>query len=182
MLVLSRREAQRIRLGDSIVVTVLRVAGDKVRLGIDAPRDVLVLRDELEEIDTKDAKSSDAMAPQADSPRALTGGTEAPLAEPHAAKLRGCARCECTIEAVSKAETASSVAQFTGSQNAESLPSSGPTGIETAAIEVEVDIVDVGDLREIDLAGLGVTEIQNAGIQDGGIRASELPGIEMSTN
>ncbi|MBN2023224.1 MAG: carbon storage regulator [Pirellulales bacterium] len=48
MLVLSRRESQRIRLGDSIVVTVVRVAGDRVRLGIEAPRDVVVLRDELE--------------------------------------------------------------------------------------------------------------------------------------
>ena len=47
MLVLSRREHERIRLGDSIVVTVIRVAGDKVRLGIEAPADVLVLRDEL---------------------------------------------------------------------------------------------------------------------------------------
>ena len=47
MLVLSRKESQRIRLGDSIVVTVVRVAGDKVRLGIDAPKDMLVLRDEL---------------------------------------------------------------------------------------------------------------------------------------
>lgn len=48
MLVLSRREHERIRLGDSIVVTVIQVAGDKVRLGIEAPSDVLVLRDELE--------------------------------------------------------------------------------------------------------------------------------------
>jgi carbon storage regulator len=48
MLVLSRKQSQRIRLGDSIVITVVRVAGDKVRLGIDAPRDMLVLRDELE--------------------------------------------------------------------------------------------------------------------------------------
>ena len=48
MLVLSRRERERIKLGDSIVVTVVRVSGDKVRLGIEAPPDVLVLRDELE--------------------------------------------------------------------------------------------------------------------------------------
>jgi len=47
MLVLSRRENERIRLGDSIVVTVVRVGGDRVRLGIDAPANVLVLRDEL---------------------------------------------------------------------------------------------------------------------------------------
>ena len=48
MLVLSRKETERIKLGDSIVVTVVRVAGDKVRLGIEAPPDMLVLRDELE--------------------------------------------------------------------------------------------------------------------------------------
>lgn len=47
MLVLSRKEKERIRLGDSIVVTVVRVGGDRVRLGIEAPSDVLVLRDEL---------------------------------------------------------------------------------------------------------------------------------------
>ena len=48
MLVLSRRESERIRLGDSIVVTVVKVAGDRVRLGIEAPADMLVLRGELE--------------------------------------------------------------------------------------------------------------------------------------
>ncbi len=48
MLVLSRRESQRIRVGESIVVTVVRVSGDKVRLGIEAPADTVVLRDELE--------------------------------------------------------------------------------------------------------------------------------------
>ena len=37
MLVLSRKESERIRLGDSIIVTVVRVSGDKVRLGIEAP-------------------------------------------------------------------------------------------------------------------------------------------------
>ena len=47
MLVLSRKERERIRLGDSIVVTVVRVSGDRVRLGIEAPGDMLVLREEL---------------------------------------------------------------------------------------------------------------------------------------
>ncbi len=50
MLVLSRKETQRIRLGDDIVITVVRIGGDKVRLGIEAPRDMLVLRDELERL------------------------------------------------------------------------------------------------------------------------------------
>ena len=48
MLVLSRRESERVQLGDSIVVTVVKVTGDRVRLGIEAPADVLVLRGELE--------------------------------------------------------------------------------------------------------------------------------------
>jgi len=48
MLVLSRKENERIKLGDSIVVTVVRVGRDKVRLGIEAPSDMLVLREELE--------------------------------------------------------------------------------------------------------------------------------------
>jgi len=48
MLVLSRKESQRIRLGDSIVITIVKISGDKVRIGIDAPTNVLVLRDELE--------------------------------------------------------------------------------------------------------------------------------------
>ena len=47
MLVLSRRESERIRLGDSIVLTVVSLTGDRVRLGIDAPTDVVVLREEL---------------------------------------------------------------------------------------------------------------------------------------
>ena len=54
MLVLSRKESQRIRLGDSIVITVVRLGGDKVRLGIQAPKDMLVLRDELETFPTSE--------------------------------------------------------------------------------------------------------------------------------
>jgi carbon storage regulator len=47
MLVLSRRESERIKLGDSITVTVVRVSGDRVRLGIEAPSNVVVLREEI---------------------------------------------------------------------------------------------------------------------------------------
>ena len=59
MLVLSRKETQKIRLGDSIVITVVRLAGDKVRLGIEAPREMVVLRDELEPFD-QEALQADA--------------------------------------------------------------------------------------------------------------------------
>lgn len=48
MLVLSRKEGERLKLGDSVVLTVIRCSGEKVRLGIEAPADMLVLREELE--------------------------------------------------------------------------------------------------------------------------------------
>ena len=47
MLVLSRKETESIRVGDSIVITIVRVSGDKVRIGIEAPREVPVIRNEL---------------------------------------------------------------------------------------------------------------------------------------
>jgi carbon storage regulator len=47
MLVLTRKPCERIQIGDSIVVTVVRVEGNAVRLGIEAPSDVAVYRQEL---------------------------------------------------------------------------------------------------------------------------------------
>jgi carbon storage regulator len=47
MLVLSRKASERIRLGEAIVITVVVISGDKVKLGIQAPRTLLVLREEL---------------------------------------------------------------------------------------------------------------------------------------
>lgn len=47
MLVLSRKTRQQIRIGDNITVTILLVKGQVVRVGIEAPRDVRVLRAEL---------------------------------------------------------------------------------------------------------------------------------------
>ena len=74
MLVLSRKESQRIRLGDSIVITVVRLAGDKVRLGIDAPREMLVLRDELETFPTLDGIAEEtAGATEAAQPKLAAG-------------------------------------------------------------------------------------------------------------
>lgn len=47
MLVLSRKPGERILVGDEIVVTVVRVGGGAVRLGIEAPKDFAVIREEL---------------------------------------------------------------------------------------------------------------------------------------
>lgn len=47
MLVLTRRAGESVVIGDDVVVTVVEVRGDVVRLGIDAPREVQVHREEV---------------------------------------------------------------------------------------------------------------------------------------
>ena len=47
MLVLTRRSNESIMIGDDIVMTVLEIRGDQVRIGITAPRDVEVHREEV---------------------------------------------------------------------------------------------------------------------------------------
>ena len=48
MLILSRREMESICLGDDIVLTIVAVGKDKVRIGVNAPPGVRILRQELE--------------------------------------------------------------------------------------------------------------------------------------
>ena len=50
MLILSRKRDEQIVIADNIVVTVLEIRGDKVRLGIEAPREVPVHRSEIHEL------------------------------------------------------------------------------------------------------------------------------------
>ena len=47
MLVLTRRSGESVMIGDDVVITVLEVRGDVVRLGIRAPRDIQVHREEI---------------------------------------------------------------------------------------------------------------------------------------
>lgn len=47
MLVLSRKQQQEVVIGDNIKITVVKIKGNTVRLGIEAPRDVKVIRGEL---------------------------------------------------------------------------------------------------------------------------------------
>jgi carbon storage regulator len=47
MLVLTRKTDQRIIIDDRITITILEVRGDKIRLGIDAPKEIPILREEL---------------------------------------------------------------------------------------------------------------------------------------
>lgn len=47
MLVLSRKKEQVIRIGDEIILKIVDIRGDKVRLGIEAPDHVHIVREEL---------------------------------------------------------------------------------------------------------------------------------------
>lgn len=49
MLVLSRKKNESIIIDDTIVITVVEIRGDKVRLGIEAPREVPIHRSEIHE-------------------------------------------------------------------------------------------------------------------------------------
>jgi carbon storage regulator len=47
MLVLSRKSGERIHIGENITLTIVRIDPNNVRLGIDAPRDLNIVREEL---------------------------------------------------------------------------------------------------------------------------------------
>lgn len=58
MLVLSRKVGERVLIGDQIAVTVVRLNGGGVRLGIEAPADMLVVREELKDRATQEAAAA----------------------------------------------------------------------------------------------------------------------------
>jgi carbon storage regulator len=47
MLILTRKAGETIRIGDAIIVRVLEVRGNQVRLGVEAPADVRIYREEI---------------------------------------------------------------------------------------------------------------------------------------
>ena len=67
MLVLTRKINQSIMIGDEIEITVLAVSGEKVRIGIEAPRDISVFRQEvLDNMDEADKEKPPEPTPNSD--------------------------------------------------------------------------------------------------------------------
>jgi len=60
MLVLSRQRDESIIIGDNIVITVVDIRGDKVRLGIEAPKEVPVHRQEVYEAIQRERNQSES--------------------------------------------------------------------------------------------------------------------------
>lgn len=48
MLVLSRKSGEKIQIGDNISLTIVRIGPNSVRIGIEAPREMSILREELQ--------------------------------------------------------------------------------------------------------------------------------------
>lgn len=72
MLILTRREGESVLIGDDVTITVLRVKGNQVRLGVNAPKNVAVQREEISERVRAEVtgvtSTVPAVAPTADSP------------------------------------------------------------------------------------------------------------------
>lgn len=64
MLVLSRQRDESIIIGDNIVVTIVDIRGDKVRLGINAPTEIPVHRQEVYEAIQRENQKSAQLDPQ----------------------------------------------------------------------------------------------------------------------
>lgn len=54
MLILTRHEGEWISIGDDIRLQIVRIKGDQVRLGIEAPADVAILRDDAKNKEPRD--------------------------------------------------------------------------------------------------------------------------------
>jgi carbon storage regulator len=80
MLVLTRRAGESVMIGDDVVITVLETRGDVVRIGINAPRDVQVHREEVYQ--DLQAANREAASPDEDAVRAVTELLRPAIGEP----------------------------------------------------------------------------------------------------
>ena len=63
MLVLSRKTSERILIGDDIAITIVRIGPNSVRIGIEAPKNMNIVREELCDFSSKPKETSDVAIP-----------------------------------------------------------------------------------------------------------------------
>jgi carbon storage regulator len=85
MLILTRRDGESVLIGDEVTITVLRVKGNQVRLGVNAPKNVTVQRAEISErvraeaADSASANRSVAPAANGNAAASSNAAGEGPL-------------------------------------------------------------------------------------------------------
>lgn len=65
MLILTRKIGQAIKIGDKVKVTIVDMKGNQVKIGIDAPRDIPVHREEIYNLIQEENKRAAAQSPKA---------------------------------------------------------------------------------------------------------------------
>lgn len=60
MLVMRRREGERILIGDNIVIHIAQIGRNRVKIGIDAPRTVAIVAEEVKQVTEENAAAADS--------------------------------------------------------------------------------------------------------------------------
>lgn len=113
MLVLTRKLDESIRIGDDIKITILRIKGNTIRLGIEAPRDVRVVRSELNIVLSADATQGESatMTAIVDSPNPSTPRLFVGKVSPENGQVK---LEESGLNAITEAQPGSAVIPFGG--------------------------------------------------------------------
>lgn len=82
MLILTRRVSETLMIGDEVTVTVLGVKGNQVRIGINAPKNVAVHREEIYQRIRAEHEGTPPPAAEPASPRPASSAPQAPAKPP----------------------------------------------------------------------------------------------------
>jgi carbon storage regulator len=93
MLVLGRKPNERILIGDSVAVTVVRIGPNTVKLGIEAPKEMNIVREELTAAKTQETKHGEGRCtPPSGEATSTQGQSRAESGEEQASPLDGASR------------------------------------------------------------------------------------------